>query len=318
MTRRAVLAAAAVVLAAGGARAQQATEPVAALAMPAVRQFGTARVMGLDAAYVGIAEGAAALQWNPAGLGMLASPEAGWHHAIGLGGTTGETLIVGVPVGRLGGLAAAADYVDNGSMESRDEVGNLTGHYGAGTVSAALGWGTSVADGLYVGAAARAVRQTLAELTYTAVCADAGVLWRLNAIPGLSVGAAAANLGSSGSGSSLASSIRAGASLVRNLGGVNRVLAAVAADIEPGGLQRVDFGVEDTIYSRLALRAGYRVNLSGQQLTGLAGLTAGLGVTFGAFALDYAYLPFGDLGTSHRVGLTYRGRGTGAEWGGSR
>jgi OOP family OmpA-OmpF porin len=41
-------------------------------------------------------------------------------------------------------------------------------------------------------------------------------------------------------------------------------------------------------------------------LTGLTGLTAGVGVSFSSLVLDYAYLPYGDLGNLHQVSLTFR------------
>src|SRR6185295_2130303 len=85
----------------GAAAATETLESVGELANPEGR--GTARVMGMDASYVGVAEGADALQWNPAGLGRLQAGEAGWHHLSGLGSAIGESIILGAPVGRLGG-----------------------------------------------------------------------------------------------------------------------------------------------------------------------------------------------------------------------
>jgi len=303
------LAAAGVLAAlAGRAQATETLEAVGKLAMPAIQQAGTARVSAMDATWVGVAEGSAALQANPAGLGALAGAEAGWHHASRLGGAVAETVLVGLPVGALGGLGVSVDYLDNGSFDGMDSTGNLTGTYRAGAVGGSLGWGSPVVAGVFVGAAVRGVQQTLADSTYTAVAGDIGVLWK--GMPNLTVGAAATNLGASGSGNSLASSLRAGASYTLDVGAINRVLGAAAVEIQPGGVQRVDVGAEDTLFSRLAVRAGYRLNLATTKVTGLTGLTAGLGVTFGALTLDYAYLPYGELGNSQRVSLTYRKAGT--------
>jgi outer membrane protein OmpA-like peptidoglycan-associated protein len=265
---------------------------------------GTARVMGMDATYVGVADGADSLQWNPAGLGNMKDLEAGWHHVSALGNAIGESIIVGVPVGGLGGLAVSADFLDSGRFEQRDSLGNLTGHYDAGTIGCSVGWGYALMDDIAVGATVRGAQQTLASDRNLSFAGDVGVLWR--AFSPLTLGVAVANLGASGSGSSLVTAIRAGASWTREFGANNHLLLAAATEIQPGGLNQMNVGAEDVLFSRLALRAGYRFNLADQELTGLTGLTAGAGIMFAHFALDYAYLPFGDLGNFQRVSLTYR------------
>lgn len=296
---------AAALLVGGAAAAAETLQTVGQLADPGVEVRGTARVMGMDAAYVGVAEGADALPWNPAGLGNLKAPEAGWHHLSGLAGAVGESILVGVPAGKLGGLALSADMLDNGRIETRDSVGTLTGQYDAGTVGGSLGWGYALVKDVAIGAAVRGMRQSIGGSRYDSIAVDAGALWNAP-VPGLVVGAAVANIGGSGSASDLAMVIRAGASWARELGSSNRLLAAAAVAIEPSGANALDLGAEDTVLSHLGLRVGYRLNFTDQKLTGLSGLTAGVGVSFASMSLDYAYLPFGDLGTLQRVSLTYR------------
>lgn len=298
------LAAAAMALLAAPAQSTETTEEVGALAMPASRERGSARAVAMQATYVGIAQGAEALQWNPAGLGRLSQAELSGHHASGLDGAIGETVIVGLPLGAIGGLAASADYADAGSFETRDSVGNLTGHHGASAGSVGLGYGVALPLDLAIGAAVKGTRQTLAQVAYTACAVDAGALW--TGMSPLAVGVAVANLGTSGSGSELAWGIRAGASYTLALGTRQRLVGAAAADLEPGGLSRFNLGVEDTLFGRLAIRAGYRMNFADQQLDGLTGLTVGVGVAVNRLAVDYAFQPSGELGNIQRVSLTYR------------
>jgi len=40
-------------------------------------------------------------------------------------------------------------------------------------------------------------------------------------------------------------------------------------------------------------------------IQGLQGLTAGLGFELGPVAVDYGYLPLGEIGQVHRLGLSY-------------
>lgn len=288
----------------GAGHAVETNSAVGGLSNAGGEERGTARVMGMDATYVGVADGADAIQWNPAGLGHLDAAEVGWHHLSGLSGAIGESIILGGPAGGMGGLALSAEMLDNGGFEGRDDFGAVSGRYDARTFGASLGWGFPLSDSLAIGATLRGSWQTLAGARYDSYAADAGVLWGM--LPGLKAGVALANLGSSGTNNDLAMGIRAGASWMRPLGAGNHLLLAAATEIQPGGLNRINIGGEATVFTRLALRAGYRLNLSDQQLVGLSGLTLGAGVLFRQLALDYAFLPYGDLGNLHRVSLTFR------------
>jgi hypothetical protein len=52
----------------------------------------------------------------------------------------------------------------------------------------------------------------------------------------------------------------------------------------------------------VALRGGYKT-VSQEKLGGLSGLTAGAGVTWRQFALDFAWVPYGDLGDTFRYSM---------------
>lgn len=60
-------------------------------------------------------------------------------------------------------------------------------------------------------------------------------------------------------------------------------------------------GAEYWIKNVLALRSGYRFGYDTSSLGGIVGLGAGAGVKIWGVALDYAFVPFGDLGDTHRV-----------------
>jgi hypothetical protein len=60
----------------------------------------------------------------------------------------------------------------------------------------------------------------------------------------------------------------------------------------------------------LALRVGYR---TGSDVDGLSGLRAGLGLSWQGIGVDYAYAPYGKLGASHRISISYRGSAAEAE-----
>lgn len=72
-------------------------------------------------------------------------------------------------------------------------------------------------------------------------------------------------------------------------------------------------GIEVNLFDIISLRTGYKYAFSGNNpptLGWLSGLSAGLGLNFKYVGLgirnicvDYAFVPYGDLGTTHRISL---------------
>jgi hypothetical protein len=60
-------------------------------------------------------------------------------------------------------------------------------------------------------------------------------------------------------------------------------------------------GVEWKIRDRISMRLGY----DGRNDAG-TGVTTGVGWSFKDFGLNYAFVPFGDLGDAHKISLSYR------------
>jgi hypothetical protein len=56
-------------------------------------------------------------------------------------------------------------------------------------------------------------------------------------------------------------------------------------------------------FASVALRAGYKTNTKG--IDGVTGITGGIGIGMGNFGFDYAYVPYGDIDTTHRISVQY-------------
>jgi hypothetical protein len=54
----------------------------------------------------------------------------------------------------------------------------------------------------------------------------------------------------------------------------------------------------------LALRTGYNSRTSGD-VSGFTGISFGLGIAYQKMKIDYALVPFGDLGMTHRISLGF-------------
>ncbi|OGS27565.1 MAG: hypothetical protein A2297_00100 [Elusimicrobia bacterium RIFOXYB2_FULL_48_7] len=205
-------------------------------------------------------------------------------------------------MGNLGAFAASFNYMNNGIFEGRDSAGNLTGSYTAGDLGGSIGWGREFFTDISLGAAIKYNQQTLAGTAYSATAMDLGVLW--SATSRLNLGLTYSNLGTKVANSTLDSGMRLGASYELEKG----LLLAISSELKAeGGFESAQVGVESYVHPRLAIRGGYVLNFTDSQLEGLTGVTAGIGVQIVKnLTFDYGYLPYGELGVSQRVSLTYK------------
>jgi Flp pilus assembly protein TadD len=137
------------------------------------------------------------------------------------------------------------------------------------------------------------------------------------------VGWALLNVGPKAGGFSLPAVIKAGASYVFLPGGIFRAsgwepgtgagfpplgIGRLALDVGYGMVERklrISGGAEYSPIPVLVLRAGYKWRGEQSDVGGMTGLAAGVGFRIGRLGLDYAYQPFGELVTSHRITLLY-------------
>jgi len=69
-----------------------------------------------------------------------------------------------------------------------------------------------------------------------------------------------------------------------------------------------EFGVGAEVTPRrfFSLRVGYRYALTRPDLGGLSDFSAGLGIRHNMMSFDYAFVPLGDLGQTHRISFNMR------------
>jgi hypothetical protein len=85
--------------------------------------------------------------------------------------------------------------------------------------------------------------------------------------------------------------------------------ALVALDLDQGisdSKLYASLGAEYWVVKQLALRVGYKYGYATSNLGTTVGLGVGIGFRMWECGLDYAFVPFGDLGDTHRVSLSYR------------
>jgi len=265
-----------------------------------------ARSVAMGGAYTAIATDANALLYNPAGLGRVAQNEATVMHNQYFAGITQEYL----------GFAAAKgwglnfNYLDFGSIEQTtlsNPNGSGLGYAGLTDWAASAGYGHDVGYGVSLGVAAKYITEDIAGISGHAEAADAGVLYDVPLLDGLTVGAALQNMGPGvrfqGASESLPLNARFGAAYRFSLLGQDGVVS-LEADKERSDAATISAGAEVVVLGVLPLRAGY----DGKNDAG-SGLSLGTGWKFKNVSVDYAFVPFGSLGTANYISLSLR-------WGG--
>jgi len=273
--------------------------------------FG-ARGLGMGEAFVAVADDVSSVYYNPAGLGkggneLLVSHS--WHIQ--------DTGLTQLAYAR-GNAGLSLTYFSAGSLEGRDEVGNLNSDFTAEDFAFSGGYAVKTGR-LSAGATLKGVRQRIKASVASAVCADAGLLYGFGMMP-VTLGLSVSNLGTrvkfKDEGFPLPVIYRAGVAV--RTGAFFPAVVAAEADFPNDSSAVLRIGAEYTGFKIIALRAGYRTSPSSQRnailgkgfggssgLAELYGFFMGLGFNLKPVKLDYALLPYGELGSSHRFSLTF-------------
>jgi opacity protein-like surface antigen len=265
-----------------------------------------ARAVGMGEAFTAIADDVSSLYWNPAGLAYLPDIQVLLMHNQWLQNILYEYGAAAFPVFG-GSLAASATYLNYGSMDKIDENGQDAGTFTAYDLSLTLGYGLRFSPQLAAGAAVKMPSSSIDNHSQSSVAADAGVLFRWPGLDQLQLGLSLLNIGSQVAGSAQPSQIKFGVACLDLMEGLKLGLDCNKHFYE-NALQ-VHGGAEYVVLKILALRAGYKYSSEESDLgSGLSGLTLGAGLSqrFGDLGLhlDYAFVPYGDLGATHRISLT--------------
>jgi hypothetical protein len=263
----------------------------------------SARASALGTAFVGVSDDASALFSNPAGLGLLSGGEIEASTNLALVDTLEETITWGMPTGGWGGFGIAGTYLNYGTFQGRDEAGSLAPDYSAQRLGLRLGWGLGLFPETFLGLAVQGQQQTLADKGYMFFTAQFGGL--VEPAKGFRIGSAFSYTGFGSSDVSAYNLLNIGMSYRIPVDPSFEILTATGGTVVSGAFESAQVGVEFAYLSRYFLRTGYRASINGNGLENFAGFTLGAGALVGNFNWNYAFLPYGNLGTSHRFDVGY-------------
>lgn len=262
---------------------------------------------GMGGAYAALADDAMGLTYTPAGSAWINQSEIGLQHNMYIEDIQSSYLAYLQPIGERITAGLFAQYQSSGNIpRTLINPNNATpariGDFDATDLVLGLNVSYRFTEELAVGINGKYIRSEIEEESAQAGVIDIGARYNPAAFPRLRVGGSVSNIGSKikyiQAEEDLPLTWRSGIAydFVPN----RFTLAADYIGFADGD-EALAVGAEWWIVPSLALRGGYTTQ---NEVT--EGFTAGLGFRLRNLSLDYAYMPFEELGDAHRVSLAAR------------
>lgn len=293
-----------------------------------------ARPVAMGGAFVAVADDANTTYWNPAGLAYLEEREITAMHNEWIEGMRYEFLGYVQPIksekGAQGFGISATGLYTTGLEQRSTETQEPEGTFAAYDIAVAGAYACKISKTVSIGANVKLIHQKIESETAWSGAVDIGLLYRLSRrrrkssrLPGskrrssrdkLQVGFVVQNIGPGikfiKESDPLPLNIKAGIAKTFDLKSIESKLT-LALDVNapidnvPNGHFGVEFVYKKMKDIALAARAGYKTNTL-KDLNALSGLSAGAGFVWKRMAIDYVWVPYGDLGNTHRISLTIK------------
>ena len=263
-----------------------------------------ARAAGMGEAFCAVADDVSAMHWNPAGLAFVVSPELETMHTFWLGNISHEFLGYLYPIS-WGTVGANVSYLHMDKME-RIKQGTSTGKFTVDDIYGGLAYGLPILEIFSLGFNLKALQSRISQDTAYAFSSDVGIML-FTPNRRFSFGVAGQNLGTKMRGDKLPVNIKAGLGYKIEFAR-ERVDMLIALDVNKPleGDYNFCLGIEHILLETFAVRVGYKYDLEKNKLDTLAGLRVGAGIHWKGLVTNYAWAPYGSLGTTHRVSLGYK------------
>lgn len=247
------------------------------------------------------------MAYNPAGIATVGRQEIGFAYNALIADLDYNYIAYLLPFRAGGTLGLSFQYVDLGTVERREVLAggspsSVLGSASANDIAFSATYARTVTSFLDLGASVKVVHETLDNASASAFAVDLGARWR-PPVPGLTIGVSITNFGTSlqffREREDLPLTLRAGVGY-RAPGGrwgvVGDVYYVRNHDLDGG------VGAEWWVWpEHLVLRAGANTTTDEG-----SGLSLGAGFRWQDIALDYAWVPYGELGDQNTVALSYQ------------
>ncbi len=270
-----------------------------------LRYEHSARVVGLGGAFVALADDGDAVYWNPAGLAAINHPIFTFTHSHGFIDNRQEFLNATWPFGRSGTFGVDLLYSSVGDINLYDDFGLRVGKMQNYDLVLDGAWGFAPNKNISFGAGLKYYHSKLAEANARGFALDAGLLLANLADSNFSVGLALQNIGPGITyieiPDRLPLNLKAGVAQKLRVGEIHGLIFSVEANrlLFKEEWLYLNAGLEYDYLGKYLARCGYRVNHVKDKFS------LGFGLRRFRIRMDYALVPFGHLGTTHRISFGY-------------
>ncbi|MEW5693695.1 MAG: PorV/PorQ family protein [Candidatus Hydrogenedentota bacterium] len=269
-----------------------------------------ARPSSMGEAYAGVYGDALSIYWNPAGLANVNNIDVAFQYNDSIVDIEQNFVSVALPAKRWdGGWAIGLTYLDAGEQIRTTEtvlgqvLSTNAGTFGANDLACMLSYAICYKKQLNLGLTFKYIAEELEDEDASSFACDLGFIYLPSKYENLSIGGSIQNIGKKirfiNQKDDLPLNFKLGLAYRLRAG---RVLWVADLNYPTDNELRFNSGLEWWVLNSLALRAGYSQALTDAD----DGLTLGCGIRYQSFTLDYAFLPMGDLGDSHRVSAGYK------------
>ncbi|HTB21347.1 MAG TPA: PorV/PorQ family protein [bacterium] len=272
-----------------------------------------ARSEAMGEAYVGLADDAEGIAYNPAGMAQSLSGELDATHTLWFQGLAYDNFNAMAPLGSDGMLGGSFDYLSApqlartllvGAGDNPDPSQNyqLDGSFSPYDLAAALAYARPLGAGLLGGASLTLIDQSIDTDSAVGLGLDLGLLWQAPpALGGLKLGLSVQNLGTpikfESEAFELPMVLRGGASY-RTLG--DALVLSLEGDLPSDETPVLAAGAELNIADRFFPRVGWRYDDEFNPWT------LGFGLRYEVWGLDLSVVPYGALGMTYRASVDWR------------
>ena len=253
--------------------------------------------MGMGGAFCAVADDASTIYWNPAGLTNISGKEVTAAYTQWFADIGHTFLGYAQSLNKNNALGAGLIYLGATDTE-RDEWGVEKGSFQIVGMAPIIGYAHRLSSRISIGGSVKYVSQKLADVSAGGFAFDIGGLYRTRA-GNVTLGMSIQNVGAE------IKFIAEGDALPQNtkLGIAYRIIEnftlALDANLLSDGQTYVCIGGEYWVTNTMALRLGYRTGPADEGIS----ITLGAGFKGERVLLNYAFVPYGDLGNSHRISL---------------
>jgi hypothetical protein len=257
-----------------------------------------ARPIAMGGAFSAVADDVNAVWWNPAGLVNLSQKEFTANHSQWFADITHQSLGYGQNWGEKNALGGSLIYLGTTDRE-RSEWGEDLGSFAIKDLAFSLLFARQMSEKISLGIGLKYISQELYEEKASGFAFDFGGLYQdsENLTYGLSLQNVGGEIKFIEEGDPLPLNLKLGAAYKFP---EKDLTLALDLNFPSYKKSRINIGVEYWFKELLALRGGLK---SGYDLPEVS---FGLGFRYESFLLDYAYVPYGELGDTQRFSLTLR------------